>query len=71
MLLLDYRTTEPAAVAPGTGRVSRYAWGERDYHDWIHARLKQLVRWGRAAAADHDWRGVVDTAPLLERDFAQ
>lgn len=67
---MPYRTQEPAAAAKGQGRVSRYAWGE-DYHDLIHTRLKRLVakllELEPAAVA----RGVVDTAPLLEREFAQ
>ncbi len=71
MLTMDYRTEEPAACAPGQGRVSRYAWGPADYHDVIHARLKQLVAEIQARRPDARARGVVDTAPLLEREFAR
>jgi epoxyqueuosine reductase len=71
MLALPYRTTEPHAVRPGTGRVSRYAWGAVDYHDLIHGRLHELADWLRAARPEARVRGVVDTAPLLERDFAR
>lgn len=53
------------------GRVARYAWPARDYHDTIHARLKPLVRWIDEQAPGSNSRGVIDTAPLLERDFAQ
>ena len=28
---------------PGEGRVSRYAWGDADYHDLIRDRLNQLA----------------------------
>src|SRR5262245_8534991 len=31
MLAMNYRTREPAASGPLAGRVSRYAWGARDY----------------------------------------
>ncbi len=68
---INYSAQEPGEVAAGDGRVSRYAWGDRDYHDVIRDKLRQL------AGVLHDrWpgcrtRGVVDTAPLLERDFAQ
>src|SRR6187200_2438200 len=41
MLALSYRTAEPVASGEGQGRVSRYAWGERDYHDVIHDRLEE------------------------------
>lgn len=71
MLTLDYRTAEPAAAVPGTGRVSRYAWGTRDYHDVIHERLKVLIADAKQQAPEFAWRGVVDTAPIMEREFAQ
>jgi epoxyqueuosine reductase len=71
MLGMPYRTAEPQPVAPGQGRVSRYAWGPDDYHDLIHDRLKGLIGTLKADAPDAKARGVVDTAPLLEREFAQ
>ena len=71
MLALNYRTAEPVAPSEGQGRVSRYAWGERDYHDVIHDQLQDLADFLRAAAPNAITRGVVDTAPLLEREFAQ
>jgi len=71
MLALNYKSEPIPPLAPGQGRVSRYAFGELDYHDWIHARLKQfkkaIAQWEPEASV----RGVVDTAPLLEREFAQ
>ncbi|HET6882745.1 MAG TPA: tRNA epoxyqueuosine(34) reductase QueG [Pirellulales bacterium] len=70
LLGLPYRTAEPAAVVPGQGRVSRYAWGD-DYHDLIHDRLKRLAALVVELAPQAKVRGVVDTAPLLEREFAQ
>ena len=71
MLGLPYRTVEPHPVQPGQGRISRYAWGEGDYHDAIHDRLKRLIGWLKQRVPDGQARGVVDTAPLLEREFAQ
>jgi epoxyqueuosine reductase len=71
MLGMPYRTAEPQPVAPGQGRVSRYAWGDGDYHDLIHDRLKRLIGALKAEVPDARARGVVDTAPLLEREFAQ
>jgi epoxyqueuosine reductase len=70
MLAMNYRTAEPAAPQPGQGRVSRYAWGA-DYHDVIRARLAELADWLRTQLPGASVRGVVDTAPLLEREFAQ
>ena len=70
MLGRVYRTVEPSPVTPGSGRVSRYSWG-RDYHDRIHDDLRLLGETLYAAVPTARVRGVVDTAPLLEREFAQ
>ncbi len=70
MLAMNYRTAEPAESMPGAARSSRYAWGT-DYHDVIHDRLKRLIAQLKVWAPDVTARGVVDTAPLLEKEFAQ
>jgi epoxyqueuosine reductase len=70
LLAMPYRTAEPTAAAAGQGQVSRYAWGI-DYHDLIHHRLRQLAAFLAKLAPECHVRGVVDTAPLLEREFAQ
>jgi epoxyqueuosine reductase len=66
-----YRTDEPRPVQPGQGRISRYAWGPADYHDVIHDRLRRLRQFLLDAVPQAQARGVVDTAPLLEREFGQ
>src|SRR6478672_8806831 len=71
MLGMNYRTADPTEPQAGQGRVSRYAWGNADYHDVIHARLDDLGDFIRARVPGARVRGVVDTAPLLEREFAQ
>jgi epoxyqueuosine reductase len=71
MLGLPYRTAEPAAVEAGHGKVARYAWGSGDYHDVIREKLHALADYVRELAPGALTRGVVDTAPLLEREFAQ
>jgi len=71
VLAMNYRTVEPRPVAAGEGKVSRYAWGAADYHDVIHGRLKQLRQSLLDCEPEASVRGVVDTAPLLEREFAQ
>jgi epoxyqueuosine reductase len=71
MLAYPYRTAEPIAPQPGQGHVARYAWGEVDYHDVLHDKLKQLVSWLKERTLEAKWRGVVDSAPLMEREFAQ
>jgi epoxyqueuosine reductase len=70
MLAVNYRTAEANPPGPGQGKVSRYAWGS-DYHDLIHGRLRQLADFHRERTPGASVRGVVDTAPLPEREFAQ
>lgn len=71
MLGLPYRTTEPTPVAAGQGRVARYAWGTADYHDVIRKKLHNLADYLRELEPNAAARGVVDTAPIMEREFAQ
>ncbi len=66
MLAMNYRTVEPVSAGPGQGKVSRYAWGS-DYHDLIRDCLAKLADSLRTLVPAAKIRGVVDTAPLLER----
>lgn len=70
LLAMNYGSDSPGAAGDGEGRISRYAWGN-DYHDLIWDRLNQLSDWLRGEQPGANVRGVVDTAPLLEREFAQ
>jgi epoxyqueuosine reductase len=70
MLAMNYRTDDPAPCSAGHGRVSRYAWGN-DYHDVIRGRLNQLAAFIQTTHPNERAHGVVDTAPLLEREYAQ
>src|ERR1700722_7198242 len=60
----------PEEGVSGQGRVARYARGA-DYHDLLRERLNQLLAWLQNERPACRGRGVVDTAPLLERDFAR
>ena len=71
MLAMHYSPEQPATLKNGQGRVSRYAWGTVDYHDLIRERLHQLADSLREQIPAATTRGIVDTAPLLEREFAQ
>ena len=71
MLTLPYSNRSSSSLSTGFGQVARYASGSVDYHDSIHHRLKKLGKWLEQKASDVIWRGVVDTAPLLEREFAE
>lgn len=73
----DVRARDRAALAhqapshPLRGRIAAYAQGTVDYHDLIRGRLKRLSDAIHSLAPGSRTRGVVDTAPLLERDFAR
>jgi epoxyqueuosine reductase len=71
MLSMEYRSAEPEPAGQGQGRISRYAWGPTDYHELIRDRLHDLADQLRVSRPNALVRGIVDTAPLLEREFAQ
>jgi len=51
-------------------KISRYAYGE-DYHKVVRRKLKALVREMRDTFGDFQARVFVDSAPVLERDWAR
>ncbi len=57
-----------ATATLGRGHVARYAVGD-DYHDLLRERLNRLADWLTVAVPGSTSRGVVDSAPLAERDF--
>ena len=50
--------------------VARYGWG-RDYHRVIEARLRRLGRWLDSQAVGARWRVCVDSAPLMDKAWAE
>jgi epoxyqueuosine reductase len=69
MVGMSYAERGAQESAP-RAQVARYARGE-DYHDVLRQRLGRLLEWVQAEVPGCRGRGVVDTAPLLERDFAR
>jgi epoxyqueuosine reductase len=69
---VSHRPVEDEAADPDQprGKVARYARGP-DYHDVLRDRLNRLLAWLHTEVPGCAGRGVVDTAPLLERDFAR
>lgn len=70
MLGTAYQTLNSPQTNPGEGRFSRYAWGT-DYHDLIRIRLRALSEYHKELFPSGHARGVVDTAPILERYHAK
>ncbi len=67
-LLKNYYTSEKqTASAP---RVSKYAYG-KDYHDVIREQLRFFLNDIKSTIGDIHGRGFVDSAPVLERAWAQ
>ncbi len=69
MLGFDY-PADPPVAEPNLGRVAAYARGP-DYHEFLWEKLNTLSAWLRERVPDAESRGVTDSAPLLERDFAR
>lgn len=55
---------------PSVGKVSRYAWGD-DYHDVLKEKLFALFDWLDAQTGGVGGRAFVDSAPVLDKAWAQ
>ncbi|HPH84915.1 MAG TPA: tRNA epoxyqueuosine(34) reductase QueG [Ferruginibacter sp.] len=67
-LLMNYY---PEVVQPGDAlQVAKYAYGN-DYHELIRDKLKTLFKKIKENIGDVNGRGFVDSAPVLERTWAQ
>ena len=67
-LLLNYFPLEKQnEEAP---KISKYAFG-KDYHEVIREKLKQLLATARKEIGEINGRGFVDSAPVLERSWAE
>ena len=56
--------------AADTPKIARYGWG-RDYHRVIDQRLRRLGRWLDEQQPGCRWRACVDSAPLLDKAWAE
>ena len=70
MVALIYGQPDPSPLGPTSGRVARYARG-LDYHELFWSRLGELLEWLQTQVPGIQGRAVCDSAPLMERDFAQ
>jgi epoxyqueuosine reductase len=67
---LNYYTPIPHDARPGTGKISRYAWGD-DYHDIVGEKLEQICAWLRQEFPGCSVRPYVDTGPVMDKVWAQ
>jgi epoxyqueuosine reductase len=68
-LALNYYTDQQQAD-PLAPKISKYAYGA-DYHDVIKDKLKQLLQFMQANIGEVGGRAFVDSAPVLDRAWAQ
>jgi len=70
MALVNYRPEDSHSNPPETaGKVARYARGP-DYHHFLWEKLGLLGQFLSELIPGCSWRAVADSAPLLERGFA-
>ncbi len=67
-LLLNYFPAQQQN--PTAPKVSKYAYG-KDYHEVIKEKLNRLLHMLREEIGEINGRGFVDSAPVLERSWAQ
>jgi epoxyqueuosine reductase len=73
---INYNTAQPYSThVPDEARgwISRYAWGQHDYHESVMPRLRQVEAALRNASGADDLitRCYVDTGPIVERVVAK
>ncbi|MCB9950546.1 MAG: tRNA epoxyqueuosine(34) reductase QueG [Planctomycetaceae bacterium] len=71
IIVLGATYNPPVPVAAGQPRIAAYARGNSDYHNVLRSKAQELSATIHEAAPTARTRIAVDTAPLLERDFAR
>jgi epoxyqueuosine reductase len=66
VVALNYNTPEQHATSPGSGKVSRYAWGD-DYHDVVGSKLRNLLTWIQVKVPTASGKVCVDIQPLMDK----
>jgi len=69
VVALNYYTPEQHTESDGTGKVSRYAWGD-DYHDIVSAKLQSVLSWLKQRLPEVEGKVCVDTQPTMDKAWA-
>src|ERR1044072_2705656 len=69
VVALNYFTPHEHTREEGTGKISRYAWGD-DYHDVLGERLRALLDSIRELARDVRGKVCVDAQPSMDKAWA-
>jgi epoxyqueuosine reductase len=69
VVALNYYTPHQHTDGPGTGKVSRYAWGD-DYHEVLGERLHQLLNWIKQRWPEAEGKVCVDIQRTMDKAWA-
>ena len=69
VVALNYFTEHKHSDNAGTGKISRYAWGD-DYHDIVREKLSELLAWIKTQNTSAEGKICVDTAPMMDKAWA-
>ena len=69
VVALNYYTPHQHQQNPGTGKISRYAWGD-DYHDVMKSKLTSLLSWIREQEPQAEGKICVDIQPTMDKAWA-
>ena len=69
VVALNYFTPHQHQQTFGTGKVSRYAWGD-DYHDVVKEKLSSLLAWIKELEPRAEGKVCVDIQPTMDKAWA-
>jgi epoxyqueuosine reductase len=69
VVALNYFTPHEHQQTSGTGKVSRYAWGD-DYHDVVKEKLLSLLTWIKEQDPRAEGKVCVDIQPTMDKAWA-
>ena len=69
VVALNYFTPHQHQPNPGSGKGSRYAWGD-DYHDVVKEKLLSLLAWIKEVEPSAEGKVCVDIQPTMDKAWA-
>ena len=69
VVALNYYTAQPHEAILGSGKISRYAWGD-DYHDIVSDKLRELLSWTKQQWPETEGKVCVDIQPMMDKAWA-
>ena len=69
VVAVNYYTTHKHSNNRGTGKVSRYAWGD-DYHEVVGDKLHALLAWIKEQYPEAEGKVCVDIQPVMDKTWA-